>query len=83
MLTHLVCALLLFSSAAWSASSLTYSTYLRDGFTPAAIAMDSAGNVYLTGSATTDRTSSQTAAIVMKLNPAGAHPLDSFESRLM
>jgi hypothetical protein len=47
MLAHIVCALLLFSSAAWPASSLTYSTYLRDGFTPAAITTDSAGNVYL------------------------------------
>jgi uncharacterized protein (TIGR03437 family) len=75
MFTHLLCASLLFSSAAWSASSLTYSTYLRDGFTPSAIATDSAGNVYLAGSATIDRTSSQTAAIVMKLNPAGTQYL--------
>jgi uncharacterized protein (TIGR03437 family) len=71
MLAHIVCALLLFSSAAWPASSLTYSTYLRDGFTPAAITTDSAGNVYLAGSTTIDRTSSQTAAIVVKLNPTG------------
>jgi Na+(H+)/acetate symporter ActP len=39
---------------------LTYSTYLRNGLTPSAIATDSAGNIYLAGNAT-----------VMKLNPRG------------
>jgi hypothetical protein len=28
---------------------LTYSTYLRDSFTPEAIATDSAGNIYVAG----------------------------------
>jgi uncharacterized protein (TIGR03437 family) len=75
MRTYLVCALLLFSSAAWAASGLTYSTYLRDGFTPTAIATDSSGNVYVAGSTLIDRTSSQTAAMVVKLDPAGAQYL--------
>lgn len=39
---------------------LTYSTYLRNGLTPSAIATDSAGNIYLAGNST-----------VMKLNPQG------------
>ena len=48
---------------------LTYSTYLRDSFTPKAIATDSAGNVYMTGYAIVDPASLQTAALVVKLNP--------------
>ncbi|MGB6941189.1 MAG: SBBP repeat-containing protein [Bryobacteraceae bacterium] len=75
MLTRLACAVLVLSSAAWSASGLTYSTYLRDGFAPSAIVTDAAGNVYLAGSTTIDRTSSQTSAIVVKLNPTGAQYL--------
>lgn len=39
---------------------LSYSTYLRNGLTPSAIATDSAGNIYLAGNST-----------VMKLNPQG------------
>jgi uncharacterized protein (TIGR03437 family) len=75
MLTHLVGALLLFSTAAWSASGLTYSTYLRSGFTPSAIATDTAGNVYLAGSTPADPNypaTSPSAAMVAKLDPAGA-----------
>ncbi|HTB19956.1 MAG TPA: SBBP repeat-containing protein, partial [Bryobacteraceae bacterium] len=71
MLAHLICALVLFSTAAWSASGLTYSTYLREGFTPTAIATDPAGNVYLAGSTIIDPSTSQTAAMVVKLGPAG------------
>jgi len=37
--------------AALTAPALVYSTYLRDSFTPNAIATDSAGNIYLAGSA--------------------------------
>jgi hypothetical protein len=54
---------------------VTYSTYLRDGFTPSAIATDSSGNVYLAGSAIVDAATSQTAAMVVKLNPTGAQYL--------
>jgi uncharacterized protein (TIGR03437 family) len=75
MRTCLVCFLLLFSCEAWAASGLTYSTYLRDGFTPTAIATDSSGNVYVAGSMLVDRTSSQTAAMVVKLDPTGAQYL--------
>jgi uncharacterized protein (TIGR03437 family) len=75
MRTWLVYALLLFAPAAWAASGLTYSTYLRDGFTPSAIATDSAGNVYLAGSTIVDAATSQTAAMVVKLDPTGGQYL--------
>lgn len=58
-----------------STPSLTYSTYLRAGFAPAAVATDSAGNVYLAGSALTVPGSSQKSAMVVKLSPDGAHYL--------
>ena len=63
--TRLVCALLLLRSAAWCASGLTYSTYLREGFTPAGIVTDSTGNVLVAGS-------TQNSATVAKVNPTGS-----------
>jgi uncharacterized protein (TIGR03437 family) len=48
---------------------LTYSTYLRDSFTPNAIAMDAAGNIYLAGSAAVDPSTMQITALIVKLNP--------------
>jgi len=54
---------------AFAAPQLTYSTYLRDGFTPNAIATDAAGNIYLAGSAVVDPGTAQTMALVVKLNP--------------
>ena len=36
-------------SATTSFPSIAYSTYLRDYFTPTAIATDSSGNIYLAG----------------------------------
>ncbi|MGI8992429.1 MAG: SBBP repeat-containing protein [Bryobacteraceae bacterium] len=67
-------ALLLSSGLAFAANTpsfpaLTYSTYLRDGFTPSAIATDSSGNIYMTGSAIVDRATSQTSVLVVKLDP--------------
>ena len=56
-------------TAAATAPVLTYSTYLRDAFTPNAIAMDSAGNVYLAGSAVIDSVTQGKVAFVAKLNP--------------
>src|ERR1700692_1682836 len=64
--------LLLFSGMVFAASTfpvLTYSTYLRDGFTPHAIATDPSGNIYLAGSAIVDPATAQTIAFVVKLNP--------------
>ena len=52
----------------WPAK-LVISTYLKDGFTPAAIASDSQGNIYLAGAAVIDAASQTTAAIVAKLDP--------------
>ncbi|MGP0072245.1 MAG: SBBP repeat-containing protein [Bryobacteraceae bacterium] len=81
MRIHLICALVLFApapwgaSGLWAASGLTYSTYLREGFTPAAIATDSAGNVYLAGSTPINTATSQTSATVVKLDPTGARYL--------
>jgi uncharacterized protein (TIGR03437 family) len=58
---------------------LTYSTYLRDAFSPKAIAVDPSGNVYLAGSAVIDPAGSTTAAMVVKLNAqAGQYAYVSF-----
>lgn len=48
---------------------LVYSTYLRDSFTPTAIASDLAGNIYLAGNAIIDPATSQSTVVVLKLNP--------------
>ena len=53
------------------APGLTYSTYLRSSFTPAAVTTDSAGNVYIAGGTIADPVTLQTAAMVVKLNPKG------------
>lgn len=57
------------AAAAQTFPVLTYSTYLRDGFTPNAIATDPSGNIYLAGNAIVDSSSGQTTVLVMKLNP--------------
>jgi uncharacterized protein (TIGR03437 family) len=64
--------LFLFSGLAFAAPAfpaLTYSTYLRDSFTPTAIATDSSGNIYLAGNAIVDPSASQTTVLVVKLDP--------------
>jgi len=48
---------------------LTYSTYLRDSFTPKAIATDSSGNIYVAGNAIVDPGNLQSTVLVVKLNP--------------
>ena len=50
-------------------ANLAVSTYLKDGFTPAAIASDPAGNIYLAGSAVIDPLSQSFGAVVAKLDP--------------
>lgn len=77
MLTDML-SLLLFSGLALSASTypvLTYSTYLRDSFTPKAIATDSFGNIYMTGNAIVDPATSQSTVLVLKLNPQASQYL--------
>lgn len=59
---------------AWPAN-LSISTYLKDGFNPAAIASDAAGNVYLAGSAVIDSVSQTMGAIVAKLDPKASQYL--------
>jgi len=54
---------------------LTYSTSLRDSFTPKAIATDTSGNIYVTGYAIVDPAALQTAVLVVKLNPQGSQYL--------
>ncbi len=56
---------------AMGAPGLVYSTYLRSGFTPSAVAADAAGNVYLAGTVTVDPVGGQTAAMVVKLGSQG------------
>jgi uncharacterized protein (TIGR03437 family) len=60
---------LAFAAAAPSFPVLTYANYLRDSFSPTAIAIDKAGNIYLAGNAIVDPTTQQTAMLVVKLNP--------------
>src|SRR5579863_8216649 len=64
-----LCAGFAFAAAAPTFPALTYSTYLRDNFTPTAIATDSSGNIYLTGNVVVDPPSTQTNVLVLKLNP--------------
>ena len=71
-------SLLLCSGLAFAASTfpvLTYSTYLRDSFTPKAIATDSSGNIYLAGNAIVDPATLQSTVLVVKLNPQASQYL--------
>jgi uncharacterized protein (TIGR03437 family) len=63
------------AESAAAAPSLAYSTYLRAGFEPMAIATDLSGNVYIAGRALLDATTSQQGALVVKLNPQGTQYL--------
>ena len=64
-----LCSGLAFAASASNAPVLTYSTYLRDNFTPNAIATDSSGNIYMAGNALVDPATLQTTVLVVKLNP--------------
>lgn len=59
-------------SCAESPGTLVYSTYLRDGFSPVAIATDVSGNIYLAGNVILDAGTKQTGVLVEKLDPQGA-----------
>jgi uncharacterized protein (TIGR03437 family) len=73
VLTHTLPLLLLselaFAAPAPSFPVLTYSTYLRDSFTPKAIATDSSGNIYMAGNAIVDPGTLQSTVLIVKLNP--------------
>jgi len=68
----LLCSRLTFAASAPTFPVLTYSTYLRDGFTPTAIATDSSGNIYMAGNATVNAEASERTVLVVKLNPQGS-----------
>jgi uncharacterized protein (TIGR03437 family) len=68
-LALMLCSTYGFGQVPTPAASLTYSTYLRDNFTPTSIATDAAGNIYLAGSAVVDSGANQTIGLVVKLNP--------------
>lgn len=65
----------LFSGILSAFPALAYSTYLRDAFTPQAVAVDAAGDIYLAGNAVVDPVTQQTTALVVKLNPKGTQYL--------
>jgi uncharacterized protein (TIGR03437 family) len=71
-LSFLLYSGLAFAAAAPSFPTLAYSTYLRDNFTPTAIATDPAGNIYLTGTAIVNQS---TTVLVVKLNPQASQYL--------
>ncbi len=75
LLCLLLCAGLACAAATPTAPALAYSTYLRDGFTPNAVATDSSGNVYLAGNIVVDPASNQITILVAKLNPQGTQYL--------
>ncbi len=63
-----ICALL-FPSLAFAGATLSYSSYLRDNFTPNAIATDSTGAVYLAGNMGAVNATAPTTILVIKLDP--------------
>lgn len=68
-LSVFLCAAFAFAAPTATYPELTYSTYLRDAFTPKAIATDPAGNIYIAGNAVVDPATSQTGVLVVKLDP--------------
>ncbi len=56
-------------------ANLVISTFLKDGFTPTAIASDPQGNIYLAGSAVIGPASQSTGALAAKLDPNATHYL--------
>lgn len=71
----LLCLISGLAFRAYAFPALTYSTYLRDGFTPQAIATDSIGNIYIAGNTIVDPATSQTTVLVVKLNPQASQYL--------
>ncbi len=65
----LLCLFFGVTGAASAYPVLAYSTYLRDSFTPKAIATDASGNIYLAGAAIVDPATSQSTVLVIKLSP--------------
>jgi uncharacterized protein (TIGR03437 family) len=70
-----IIATIAFADTSGSSGTLVYSTYLRGGFAPAAIATDATGNVYLTGNVVVHAITNQTGVLVEKLNPQGTQQI--------
>lgn len=70
MFSRFPLAIILLSLPVFAQSPIV-STYLRDGFSPVAIATDSSGNIYLVGDQIVDPINSRTSVLVVKLNQQG------------
>ena len=68
-LSVFLCAAFAFAAPTATYPGLIHSTYLRDAFTPKAIATDPAGNIFIAGNAVVDPATSQTGVLVVKLDP--------------
>jgi uncharacterized protein (TIGR03437 family) len=66
---------LFFVASCLTGAQLTSSTYLRASFTPAAIATDSTGNIYIAGDILLDPLTYRQGVLVVKLNPQGTQYL--------
>jgi hypothetical protein len=66
-----IIAMLGFADTSGSPGTLVFSTYLREGFAPVAIATDATGNVYLAGNVVLDAITNRRGVLVEKLNPQG------------
>jgi hypothetical protein len=75
LLLFLICSGLAFAAVADAAPTLSHPTYLRDSFTPTAIATDPEGNICLAGNAIVDAFTPQTTVLVIKLNPQASQYL--------
>jgi len=62
-------SLALLSASHAYCANLSYSTYLKDGFTPRTMVADAQGNLYISGLIVTDPAAGARSAVVAKLDP--------------
>ena len=72
MTTHRILFLALSLLPSCFPASLPVSAYFKDGFTPAAIASDPQGNIYVVGAAIVDPAAQTSSVAVVKLDPNAA-----------
>jgi uncharacterized protein (TIGR03437 family) len=75
MTTFRFAGVLLLAASYLAGAQLTSSTYLRASFTPAAIATDATGNIYVAGNIVLDSVTGRQGVLVVKLNPQGTEYL--------